>query len=169
MKLFKNDGNKFLISDDLSAEMKLDKKENFSQFCDACFQAFASPMDGQFLNYSDEVVRKRKKRDETRFLVINAHGDDTNGRWTYCDNGEINSLQTLVSEYDGKADTILLFVCNPGAHEVRTKKSLVMFFDRITGGSVIRNFFGVSALMFDPKLDEIIDSNTIDFHVENAV
>jgi len=74
----------------------------------------------EFLSAYSKIV------DAGREAVLFAHGNSTNNRWMYTDGKNFSPVQRWINSVDGKYDILYLFCCNPGNHEIRSKKSAVI-------------------------------------------
>jgi hypothetical protein len=58
--------------------------------------------------------------------ILCAHGGDRNGNWMFYDSKNLYRVQTWINKYDGAYSALMLYCCNPGHLEVKSKRSVLL-------------------------------------------
>lgn len=105
-----------------------------------------------------------KKRSLEGIAALYSHGEDVEGEWHYVNGIKTAPIQDLVNNLDGKYKLIILGTCNPGRHEIESKKSCILATNEIYNKSKLE----IGEVQMELYVPEIgyIDSYTIDSEIE---
>ncbi len=76
--------------------------------------------------YKKLVDLYSKKHNLSRKAILSAHGDSIISKWYYYDGTSGFQVQDWINQMDGKYAILILHCCNPGSHEIYSKKSAVL-------------------------------------------
>jgi len=71
------------------------------------------------------IDHNASKRGLSKMAMLSAHGGD-DGVWMYHDTKNWHKVQTWINTNDGKYSALMLYCCNPGHLEVKSKKSALL-------------------------------------------
>ena len=110
-----------------------------------------------------EYIRLRQRR-QKRFALLLAHGDvGRDGEWYFWDGDDSRRVQDWIDEQDGKFACLIVFSCNPGHLNVRSRRSLLVIADRDV--TLCKGPGGYHFSLIDPKHGEI-DEYTIEHRLD---
>ena len=66
-----------------------------------------------------------KKNNLEKIAALYIHGDSVDKEWHYVNGNKTSPIQKWINEMDGKYKLIILSTCNPGRHEIYSKKSCI--------------------------------------------
>ncbi len=114
--------------------------------------------------YKELVDLHSKKHGLSRKAVLAAHGDSLINRWYYGDETYDSQVQDWINQMDGKYAVLILYCCNPGSHEISSKKSAVLA-NNFTYSEYRQDVGDGKVELYLPKIG-YIDSYMIDFELE---
>jgi len=109
-------------SDEIKRDFELDSEMYLDCLIDSILTNFLK----REPKYKKLVDLYSKKHNLSRKAILSAHGDSIISKWYYYDGTSGFQVQDWINQMDGKYATLILHCCNPGSHEIYSKKSVVL-------------------------------------------
>lgn len=110
--------------------------------------------------YEEMVNLNARKYNLSRKAILAAHGDSKDTKWCYEDETNLFLVQDWIDSKDGEYAALILNSCNPGSHEVSSRKSAVLVPNEVYSPAR-QNMGEVKVELYIPG-NGYIDSYTID-------
>ncbi|MBS3095689.1 hypothetical protein J4231_03340 [Candidatus Woesearchaeota archaeon] len=108
-----------------------------------------------------------KKQGLKRTAMIVAHGDSIGEEWRFFCGNKSFSTQEWINQNDGRYALLILGCCNPGHHEIESKKSAVLAPNEVY--SPIKHYClnEVQIEVYIPGIG-YVDSYTVDYEIKRV-
>ncbi len=136
-KLFKytqKDVDLFYTEDIIKNKFNLTRKQVAQTILDTITSHFLESFLKDNKEQGELIEIYAQKNNLERTVILSAHGDSRNHKWYYSDGDKDFLVQSWINNMDGNYKLLILNVCNPGRHEVSSKKSALLLPNEIYSG-----------------------------------
>ena len=138
--------------------------EEFSEYMEDTIRYLSRSFLERDPRFKDIVELHEKKLKLKRKAILNAHGLSIGDRWVFYDGYREFPVQDWINLNDGKYSTLILYCCNPGSHEIVSRRSVVIAPNEVYSGG-LENFGKVQMEIYLPKRG-YLDSYVIDYELQ---
>ena len=150
----------FFYTDEIKRDFELNNEMYFDYLIESILNNFVKRDE----KYKKLIDLHSKKNNLSRKAVLAAHGDNIISKWYYTNGIYASQVQNWINQMDGKYGVLILYCCNPGSHEIYSKKSAVLA-NNSTYSELRQDLGDGKVELYIPKLG-YIDSYTIDSEVK---
>ena len=146
----------FFYTDEIKKDFELDNEMYFDYLISTISTNFLE----RESKYKELIDLYSKKNNLSRKAILAAHGDSIISKWYYTDGIYVSQVQNWINQMDGKYGVLILYCCNPGSHEIYSKKSPVLA-NNSTYSELRQDLGDGKVELYIPKIG-YIDSYTMD-------